>query len=350
MDEAFARLRELMLLRAPSGVEDPMREHLLQVLAAHGEPTVDPAGNVLLRIGGRGRRPAVALAAHLDEIATVVRRVEPDGRVRLGALGDTHPWVWGESVLELLGDRETVLGALSFGARHVSEESPQRKQVDAAEPLRWRDTWVETRRTPDELAAAGVRPGTRAILAPARREPVRLGADGAWIAGHHLDDRLGVLVLLLLAERLDAPAGDVELVFSSREEVGCEGVQYHLRRSTDIETLIAVDVHPTAAEYGVEAGPEPVVFAGDARTMFPPAVVRGLVAAGERAGTGVRVAVPARYGSDASTALHAGLVARGGAVAATTDNTHGLEIAHLDAPERLARLLHDWLAADDDAI
>ena len=105
MDEAFARLRELMLLRAPSGVEDPMREHLLQVLAAHGEPTVDPAGNVLLRIAGRGRRPTVALAAHLDEIATVVRRVEPDGRVRLGALGDTHPWVWGESVLELLGDR-----------------------------------------------------------------------------------------------------------------------------------------------------------------------------------------------------------------------------------------------------
>ena len=93
-----------------------------------------------------------------------------------------------------------------------------------------------------------------------------------------------------------------------------------------------------------------MVFAGDARTMFPPALVRGLVAAGERAGTGVRVAVPARYGSDASTALHAGLVARGGAVAATTDNTHGLEIAHLEAPERLARLLHEWLAGDADAV
>jgi putative aminopeptidase FrvX len=77
--------------------------------------------------------------------------------------------------------------------------------------------------------------------------------------------------------------------------------------------------------------------------------VRGLVAAGERAGAGAWVAVPARYGGDDSTALHAGLVARAGAVAATTDNTHGLEIAHLDAPERLARLLHEWLTRDEDA-
>ena len=178
---------------------------------------------------------------------------------------------------------------------------------------------------------------------------MRLGADGAWIAGHNLDDRLGVLALLLLAERLDGPPGDVELIFSSREEVGCEGVQYHLRRSSDIETLIAVEVHPTAAEYGVDAGPEPVVFAGDARTTFPPGVVRGLLAAAEHAGTGARTAVVSRYGCDASTALHAGLVARGGAVAATTDNTHGLEIAHLEAPERLARLLQAWLERDEDS-
>jgi putative aminopeptidase FrvX len=337
---SFERLRELVLLQGPSGREGPVDAYLRAALPGlRGDAT----GNLVLRIAGSGERPAVAVAAHKDEIATVVRRVEADGRCRVRGLGDTHPWVWGETPLELLGDVETVPGVLSFGARHVSEESAQRKQVDGKEPLRWEDAWVETRRSAGELAAAGVRAGTVAILPAHRREPTRLGSEGAWIAAPNLDDRVGVLVLLLLAERLADPPGDVELVFSTREEVGCQGVRRYLRGAADVEALVAVEVHPVAPEYGVEAGPDPVVLAGDAVTLFDERTTRELTAAGERAGVAVRHALPSRYGCDASRAYHEGLVDRAGAVAMTTDNTHGLEIVHLDAPERAARLLQAWL-------
>ena len=127
-----------------------------------------------------------------------VKKVEDDGRLRLVSVGDTHPWIWGEGPLLLLGDRETVPGVLSFGSRHVSEASPQRAQLDD-KPVRWRDVWVETKRTPAELAEAGVHSGTRAILPTSRHEPVALGADGEFLACPALDDRVGVAILILLA-------------------------------------------------------------------------------------------------------------------------------------------------------
>ena len=123
-------------------------------------------------------------------------------------------------------------------------ESAQREAIDGA-GVHWRDVWAETKRSPDELAAAGVRPGTRAVLAANRRVPTRLGADGAFIAAPNLDDRVACAVLILLAESLRDPAGDVELVFTSREETGAMGARYY-GRTAEVDRLVAVEVAPTA--------------------------------------------------------------------------------------------------------
>jgi putative aminopeptidase FrvX len=340
--EAVHRLLATLAAQAaPPGRESEMDAYLRECLADLGPLSGDPSGNLVLRLGPADGPADVALAAHKDEIAAAVKKIEDDGRLRVVNVGDAHPWIWGEGPLVLLGDREAVPGVLSFGSRHVSEASKQRAQLDDT-PVRWRDVWVETKRTPEELAAAGVHPGTRAVLPAARHEPILLGADDAFLAAPALDDRVGIAILILLAERIGTPARPLDLVFTSREEVGCHGLQYYARRA-GVDTLVAVEVAPVAEEYGLQASADPVLIQGDARGILNDALSGELAAAAERSGIALQHCVLARYGSDASTAYAAGLVGRAACLAAAVDNTHGCEIVHLDAVTRCVDVLAAWL-------
>jgi putative aminopeptidase FrvX len=341
-EATYELVRELSLVEAPSGREAALDAFLRDRLAAHA-PVTDAAGNVVVRLAGRGEGPPVGLLAHKDEIGAVVKRIEPDGRVRVIGLGDAHPWIWGETPLRLLGDEAEVAGVLSFGARHISQESEaQHGQLDG-KAVRWRDAWVETKLPAERLAAAGVRAGTRAVLGPARREPSRLGAEGEYVSGPALDDKVALAVAIQLCERLERPARDVEIVLTSREEIGCQGARFWARRA-GIDDAVALEVAPVAAEYALTAGPHAVLVEGDARTVLHDGLGRELAAAALAAGVPIQHAFLARYGSDASTLYSDGLLARAACLAVAVENTHGCEIAHLDAVEACVDVLAAWLA------
>ena len=342
-DSLFTSIAELTELHSPSGVEGPVDEYLRNRLRGQGELRTDAAGNVILRIPSDRGGPAVAVAAHKDEIAAMVKRVEDDGRLALHRVGGSFPWVWGEGPVEVLGAGVTVDGVLSFGSRHVSDETPRRAQ-QTTEALLWKDAWVETKQTPGALAAAGVRPGCRVVLAASRKRPVRLGADREYVAGYALDDKASVAGMLELAGRLERPRCDVELVFTAREEIGCHGAMYYAGH-TEVESFVAFEVAPVAAEYGYAQGPEPVLVVADSTGPLHDELGGELTAAASVAGVTLRHALALGFGSDASKALSAGLVARTACLAFATDNTHGFEIAHLDAIEGCVATLAAWLAA-----
>jgi putative aminopeptidase FrvX len=339
-DALFESIAELTALHSPSGVETEMDHLLLDRLAKLGDPMTDGAGNIILRVGGDGP-PAVALTAHKDEIGALVKRVEDDGRLIAQTLGDAHPWIWGEGPVEILGRHETVLGVLSFGARHVSDESPQRKQLDD-KPVKWKDAWIETKLSDERLAAAGVTAGSRIVPARWRKRAVRLGDEGEYAASHAMDDKVAVVVLLELAERLREPARVVELVFSAREEVGCHGAQFYARTS-DAGALVAVEVVPIAKEYRLEPGPEPVLIRSDGVGPLDDGLSLELADAADALGIDVKHAVVTRYGSDASIVRGSGRIPRTACLAIGTENTHGFEIVHLDAVDGCVRMLERWL-------
>ena len=133
-----------------------------------------------------------------------MKGVLADGRLQVRALGGAFPWVYGEGIVDLLGDQAVLHGVLSFGSRHVSHESPQKVRQDEA-PLRWQDAWVETKCRPHEIEAAGVRPGTRMVIGKHRKRPFRIKD---YIASYTLDNKASLAILLGLAERLPAPASD----------------------------------------------------------------------------------------------------------------------------------------------
>ena len=203
-ETVYRTLTELVALHSPSGVEAAVDAYLLRRLAEHGSPVSDGAGNIVLRIEGRDSGPLRSVLAHKDEIGAIVKRVNEHGRLSVSKLGGSFPWIWGEGPVDVLGRNATVPGVLSFGARHVSDESDQKRQQDEA-GVRWRDAWVETKLDAAALTAAGVRPGSRVVPSAARKRPVRLGADGEYVASYAIDDKGAVAGLLELAARLTSP-------------------------------------------------------------------------------------------------------------------------------------------------
>jgi putative aminopeptidase FrvX len=194
-DRLFETISELVMLHSPSGVEGEINAVLLDRFSKLGVETwQDEADNIIAKLPGKNPDRCVAITGHKDEIGAIVKGIKKEGRVDVRNLGGAFPWVYGEGVVDLLGDRATISGILSFGSRHVSHESPQKMQQETA-PLRWENAWVETKRTTAQLAAAGIRPGTRVVVGKHRKQPFRLND---YIASYTLVDtprreRAGIL-------------------------------------------------------------------------------------------------------------------------------------------------------------
>ena len=341
-EAVFRTLSDLVELHSPSGVEGAVDDYLLRRLEELGGATRDAAGNVVLRVEGREPGPLRAVLAHKDEIGALVKRVGDRGDLAVNKLGGSFPWIWGEGPVDVLGRHATIPGVLSFGARHITDESDHKRQQTEA-GVRWRDAWVETKLTPEALAGAGVRAGSRVVPSAARKRPIRLGPDGEYVASYAIDDKASVAGLLELAARVKAPRHPVELVFTAREEIGCHGARWYATRS-DAEAAVAFEVTPVAKEYRTDPGPDPVLVTADSHGPLEDTLNAELEDAAAAAGVTLRYAALSSFGSDATAALSSGLIARTACLAFATENTHGFEIAHLGGVVGCVDVLERWLA------
>lgn len=334
-ERLFDLISELVLCHSPSGAEGEIDAVLLPRLGELGIAAVqDDAGNLVARVAGRTAGPTLAITAHKDEIGGIVKRVRDDGRIEVRKLGGAFPWVYGEGVVDLLGDRQTLSGILSFGSRHVSHESPQ-KIYEEDRPPRWETVWVDAKLGRRQLEEAGIRPGTRVVVGRHRKTPFRLGD---YVASYALDNKAAVAVLLLLAESLKSPVRDTCLVFSAKEEVGGIGGLYFTQRNR-IDELIALEIAPKSSEYPIVADQAPVLLSQDSYGMYDEDLNLRIVAAARRAGVPVQHAILNQFGSDGSVAMKWGHVARAACLGFPADNTHGYEIAHLGALEACYQIL-----------
>ncbi|MEO1402084.1 MAG: M42 family peptidase [Cyanobacteria bacterium J06635_1] len=327
------------MCHSPSGAEDEINAYLLAQLSNLGvEHWQDEADNIIAKIPGKTDGGAMAVTAHKDEIGGIVKAVGEQGRVSVRRLGGAFPWVYGEGVVDLLGDRLTVSGILSFGSRHVSHESPQKTQQEG-NAVRWEDAWVETKRSRIELESAGVRPGTRLVVGKHRKRPFRMGD---YIASYTLDNKASVAILLGLAERVKTPPVDVYLVASAKEEVGAIGALFFSQRQK-LSRLIALEICPLSSEYAIADGPAPVLLSQDGYGIYDEALNQEILAAANRAKIPLQLATISGFGSDASIAMKFGHIPKGACLSFATQNTHGYEIAHLGAIENCLKVLIEYL-------
>jgi putative aminopeptidase FrvX len=228
-DEQWQRklLQELLLTYGPCGQEDAVR----QVCSRELEPVVDEmwvdvAGNLIGRVDG-GDRPAVRVLAHMDELSMLVKRVAHDGTLHLTPLGTMYPGNFGLGPVAMLGDAETLCGVLTLGSEHTTGESREiweTKPGQGDKALDWPHVYVFTGRTPEELSAAGIGPGTRVCVDRSKRTLIEFGD---YLGCYFMDDRAPTTALLgaarRLRERRRRPERDVYFVFTTNEEIGGVG-------------------------------------------------------------------------------------------------------------------------------
>jgi putative aminopeptidase FrvX len=349
LNKIYEQIEHLVMLHSPSGDEGQIDQYLLSALSgiakADHKVWQDAAGNIIYFIPGQDATQSVAITAHKDEIAMMVQRIEPDGRLRLARVGGSFPWIYGEGVVDILGHEPDtgkhleVQGILSFGSRHVSHQSPQKAQQNDA-PLTWDDAWVETFLTPAALTAQGVQPGTRVVIGKHRKRPLRMGDR---VASYTLDNKASVAILLLLAEDLRQPSVNTYLVFSAREEIGCLGaLHYTLHQKPD--ELIALEVAPVAKEYPITFNDQPVLLSSDNYSFYTLDLNHRLEQAATSKGLAIQHCTLSGFGSDASLCIKNGHVARAACLGFPTENTHGYEITSLAALWNLYQVLLTYMS------
>ncbi|GAA4972970.1 M20/M25/M40 family metallo-hydrolase [Kineococcus glutinatus] len=343
-------LQELLRTYGPCGQEDAVREVCLRELAdLADEVRTDRAGNVVALLRGRGEdagAPVVRVMAHLDELSMIVKRVEEDGSLHVTQLGVMNPGNFGLGPVAVLGDEEEVVGVLSLGSEHTTRESPriwETKPEGGDRALDWDHVNVFTGRTPQELAAAGVHPGTRVCVHAGKRGLLEFGDH---LGGYFLDDRAALVVVLaaarLLREQGRRPAADAYLVLTTSEELGGVGGSWAAGQLPG-DVALAVEVGPAEAEYGTRVDANPIVGYHDAAGVYDKPLADHLVRLGRGLGLSPAPAVFDAFESDASQSKAKGRCAQAGLLCLPTLSTHGYEVVHRGAIGNCARLLAEYL-------
>ncbi|MGZ4642309.1 MAG: M42 family metallopeptidase [Blastococcus sp.] len=346
--DATALLQELLSAYGPGGEEQEVREICRRELEPLvDELSVDASGNLVgvLR-GSDDAAPVVRVMAHMDELSMIVKRVEPDGRLRLSQLGTMYPGNFGLGPLAVLGDAETLTAVLLLGSEHTTQETENvwRTKPDGGnQAMRWSDVFVFTGRSTDELAAAGVHPGTRVCVHRSRRGLVEFGD---FRGAYFLDDRTALAALIEAAQLLRTdgrrPAGDVYLVCTTSEEMGGLGAA-HASRTLPGDITLALDIGPVEAEYQVPADSGPVIAYADDAVVYDKQLSDHLMALGRELDLAPRAAVWESFDSDASQSKSHGQAARAALISLPTLSTHGYEVQHVETVHRCARLLAEYL-------
>ncbi|WP_432496613.1 M42 family metallopeptidase [Kineococcus gypseus] len=358
--EQASLLQELLSAYAPCGREEAVRAVCERELAPLVDETwTDPAGNLVGLVrgagagsggepGGRagGAAPVVRVMAHMDELSMIVKRVEDDGTLRVEQLGVMYPGNFGLGPVAVLGDERELTGILTLGSEHTTAETTrvwETKPDQGDKAMDWSHVHVFTGLSAQELAAAGVHPGTRVCVHRSKRTLVELGEHvGSWF----MDDRALITVALtaarLLREGGRRPAADVYFVFTTSEEMGGVGASYAARVLPGDVTL-ALDVGPAEAEYRTAVDEAPIVAYADAAVVYDVGVADHLCRLGAELGLPPTPAVFSSFESDASQAKSKGLSAQAALLCLPTLSTHGYEVVHARAIGNCARLLAAYL-------
>ncbi|UUD64634.1 M42 family peptidase [Pseudomonas seleniipraecipitans] len=344
-------LEELLMARGPGGQEDEVRAICVRELAKYcDEVSVDAAGNVMALIRASevsSKRQPVRVMAHLDEIAMIVKKVRDDGSLEVVALGGAQPISFGVCPVDIMGDEGCLRGVLSFGSMHNSGNSVQGRDVHAG-AVKWSDVYVITRCSLDELATAGVRPGTRVVLSQHWRQPFRMKDS---VAAHFLDDRAPLAAVIIAAQEVQGRKcelqQDVWFVCTTVEEESNAGALYAASHMPG-DTTVAVEVGPVLDEYGTALAADPIINTGDQKGYYSRSVVSALIKATEHAGYSPQVALLVDFASDASAILNAGVVAHAGCIAIPTENTHGFEVVLNEGIRACAVTLTEFLVQPAD--
>jgi endoglucanase len=278
-DELETLLAELTNADGPTGFEGPVRAIVRRELgSAAAVMETDGLGSLIARFDGAAERPRVMVAAHMDELGLLVRRITDEGYLKFETLGGWLDQAIINQRWRVLTRNGAIPGVTGIKTVHVMT-AEARGQV-----FKKNDMFIDVGAASREDAEQrlGIRPGDPVVPASAF-EPL---AGGERYLAKAWDDRVGIAVMILALRELVDPASHpntIHAVATVQEEVGLRGAQTSANAvqpdvAINIESGVAGDypgINPDEAQEKLGRGPG--IFLHDS-SMLPNLRFRDLVA------------------------------------------------------------------------
>ncbi|MGF1529236.1 MAG: osmoprotectant NAGGN system M42 family peptidase [Candidatus Competibacterales bacterium] len=334
LDYLSQTLLELLAIPSPVGLTDEVVHYTCRRLSELDVPfELTRRGAIRATLKGREPAPARALAAHLDTLGAVVRRLKDNGRLALLPLGTWSSRFAEGARVTLFTDRGAVRGNVLplMASGHAFDT-----EVDS-QPVSWDHVELRIDAPADcreDLIRLGVHVGDYVAF-----DPHPEINDNGYINARYLDDKAGVATLLaaikaLRDQNITLPV-DCYPLFTISEEVG-SGASAIIPEA--ISEMVGIDIAiPAQGQNSRERGV--TIPLKDSHGPFDYHLSRKLIALCQDYGLEHQRDVFRYYYSDSASALNAGHDIRPALICFGADASHGYERTHISALQGVAELI-----------
>ena len=331
--------KKILAIDSPSGYTAEVADYVMKAYQKLGyEPKLTTKGGVLVALGGKDKKNAVMLEAHIDTLGAMVAQIKSDGRLRvtpIGGMNANNAEAENCRIHTRFG-KKVYEGTLQLAnaSIHVNGDYNDKKRTfDETEIVL--DEKVHSR---EDVEALGIMTGDIVCF-----DPRTTVTESGYIKSRFLDDKLSVGILLgyarYLKEENVTPERMIYQHITVFEEVGHGGAASIPEGVTEV---ISVDMGCVGDGLACEET-QVSICAKDSHGPYHYDVVTGLIAAAKREELDFAVDVYPHYGSDADVALTAGYDVRHGLIGAGVYASHEYERSHVDGVKNTFKLLCAYL-------
>ena len=330
----------ISLLTAGEGVSgnEQTLTAAVDILKEYAEVRTDALGSIIGTFGSGDRH--IMLDAHLDRIGLIVTSVDKSGFLRIDKCGGCDARVLCAATVTVWG-KEPVFGVITSTPPHLAKADDSSKAPD------FDNIYVDTGLDYDEISAL-VSVGDRITI----DAPVVSLTDNI-ISGSALDDRIGMVSLLRVAELLRDKklSTKVSIIFSVQEETtesgakaGAFGISPDEAIAVDVSFAAAPGIDPTKCGKLGDGGMiciSPSLSADMSRELINAAEANGI-----RYQTEV---CPSSTGTNADVISSSKCGVRTGLVSIPLRNMHTqAELADLNDVEATAQIIAAYIMAKEE--
>ncbi len=233
-------LKKLTQAYGVSGLENRVRDIIINEIKDLGEVTVSPMGNVTLHIKGDGKK--LLFAAHMDEIGLMVTYIEDSGVLRVASVGGVGA---SAALHQRVIFENGVIGVVSRGEKCEEKE------------MKLSSMYIDIGAKNKEEAEKLVKVGDCCAFCGAFIQ------RGDYITSKAIDDRSGCWMLIKAARQIKDSGFDLYFVFTVQEELGLRGGK---TAAYGIEPDFAIAIDVTACNDGPD-GYKMAIKTGDGIAM-----------------------------------------------------------------------------------
>lgn len=196
-------LLKLMDASGVSGNEEPVRDLISKEISKYvDEVKVDKMGNLIAV--KKGKLPKVMLAAHMDEVGLMVKKIESNGNIKCTGIGeaDYSRHLIGQNV-KISSNKNCINGIIN--------SSKKSKKISV------KDIFIKTKFSRKKLLKNNVEIGS--YVSFEAHSNIKKGL----IEGKAMDNRIGCFTLIELAKNLKKAKNEIYFVFTVQEEIGLYG-------------------------------------------------------------------------------------------------------------------------------